>query len=213
MKGFGRFPSPAAAVAVALGLLGGEARAEFLTQARATLNARGDSPGSVAGSDITLTAAYAPVAGASAQPDLTYTWSLGFAHGDSLSSDGTPSYSLVTQVTGDTSVGVRVPTAGEFTEPVIGFFTLGSTVSFQLAATAAPDGLLTTGGDPVGVTVDTATGVVDITTHPDPGATLGPPLPAGSVSAVPEPATIALLGAGGLLLLIPRLRRRLRREG
>ena len=210
MKGFGRFPALAGAV-VALGLLGGEARAEFLTQATATLNTRGDGPGSVAGSDITLSATYAPDAGA-AGSGVTYTWTLDFAHAASPSPGGTPSYNLTTQVTGDTSVAAQVPTAGGFTGPVIGFFTLGPTAFFQLDETIAPGGLLTTGGTPVGVTVDTATGAIDVGMHSDP-VTPGPVTVPGGLSAVPEPATIALLGAGGLLLLIPRLRRRLRREG
>ena len=211
MKGFARSPALAGAV-VALGVLGVEARAGFLVQADATLNARGDHPGSVAGSDITLTATYAPAAGAPASSDVIYTWTLGFAHDTGLTPGAAPSYNLMSQVTGDVSLDAQVPTTGGFTQPVIGFFTLGSTVYFQLAGTIAPSGLVTTGDFNVGVSVNTATSTIDIEMLPNNG-TLGPISVAGSFTAVPEPATIALMGAGGLLLLIPRFRRRLRRAG
>ena len=213
MKGFSRFPALAGA-AVALGLLGGPARAEFLTQTTATVNARGDAPGSVAGSDVTLTATYAPAPGAPAMPDITYTWTLSFAHdGAAPAPGGAPSYNLTTRVDGDASLGLQVPTTGGFDEPVIGFFALGPTLFFQLAGGVTPAGTIDTSAPyHIGVEVDTATSTIDIVTVPT-NRDLGPVTVAGDFPAVPEPATLVLTGlGGGLLLLVPRLRRRLRRE-
>lgn len=211
MKGFASFPSLAGAL-VALGLLGGSARAEFLTEAKATLNTKSDLAGSVAGSDLTLTASYAPAAGESAQP-VTYTWTLDFAQpGPGLPPGGTPTYSLTTEVAGGVSLGAQVPTAAGFTEPVIGFFALGPTVYFQLSGAITPSGADAVGTYNVAVDVDTAGGAITVDMIPA-GGGLGPVTPAGGFTPVPEPATVALLGVGGLLLLVPRLRRRLRREG
>ena len=160
MKGFARLPALAGAV-VALGLLAGPARAEYLVQAGAAVTTRGDAPGSVAGSDVTLNATYAPSPGDPAGSGLTYSWTLDYAHG------APTSYALTTRIEGGTP-GVPLPTIGGFDEPVVDFVTLGS----------------------------------------------GPVVLAGQITAVPEPATIALLTAGGgLMLLVPRLRRRFRREG
>jgi hypothetical protein len=209
MKGFASFPALAGALA-ALGLIGGAARAEFLTEAKAVLNTKSDLAGSVAGSDITLTASYAPAAGEAGGP-VTYTWTLGFAQpGPGLPPGGTPSYSLSTDVTGGVSLGAQVPTAPGFTEPVVGFFTLGPTVYFQLSGAITPSGGDAVGSYNVAVDVNTASGSINIDMVPIGGP--GPVTLPGGFTPVPEPATVALLGVGGLLLLVPRLRRRLRRE-
>jgi hypothetical protein len=54
-----------------LGLLAGPTRAEFLVKAGATVNTRSDTPGSVAGSDVTIAATYVPSPGDPAGPGLT----------------------------------------------------------------------------------------------------------------------------------------------
>ena len=198
MKGFARLPALAGAV-VALGLLAGPARAEYLVQAGAAVTTRGDAPGSVAGSDVTLNATYAPSPGDPAGSGLTYSWTLDYAHG------APTSYALTTRIEGGTP-GVPVPTIGGFDEPVVDFVTLGSTLYFEVAGTITPTaGVAGSTSSFVGVEVNTATGAVDILM----GHGLGPVVLAGQITAVPEPATIALLTAGGgLMLLVPRLRRR-----
>ena len=105
-----------------------------------------------------------------------------------------------------------MPSAGGLGDPVLGFFALGSTLYFQLAGGITPAGGVDASAPfNVGVEVNTATGAVDIAMISAHG--LGPVVVAGDFTAVPEPATIALLGAGGaLLVLVPRLRRRLRRD-
>ncbi len=211
MKRFVSVPALAGAL-VALGLLGGGARADFLTGANATVNTRSDLAGSVAGSDLTLTATYAPPAGGAGQP-VTYTWTLDFAQPAPGQPPGaTPTYTVTTEVDGGGSLGIQVPTSSGFTEPVIGFFSQGSTVDFQLADAITPAGAAAVGPYNVAIDVDTASGAITIAMIPAPQG-LGPVVVAGNLTPVPEPATVALLGVGGLLMLIPRLRRRLRREG
>ncbi len=196
---------------VALGLLAGGARAEFLTGANATVNTRSDLAGSVAGGDLTLTATYAPPAGEAGQP-VAYTWTLDFAQpGPGQPPGATPSYTVTTEVDGG-SLGIQAPTSDGFAGPVVGFFSLGSTAYFQLSDAITPAGAAAAGPYNVAVDVDTASGAVVIDMTPTPQG-LGPVVLAGNLTPVPEPATVALLGVGGLLMLIPRLRRRLRREG
>ncbi len=163
---------------------------------------------------MTLTATYAPAPGAPARPDSTYTWTLSVAHdGAAPAPGGAPSYNLTTRVDGDASLGLQVPTTGGFDEPVIGFFALGPTLFFQLAGGVTPAGTIDTSAPyHIGVEVDTATSTIDIVTVPT-NRDLDPVTVAGDFPAVPEPATLVLTGlGGGLLLLVPRLRRRLRRE-
>jgi hypothetical protein len=52
------------------------------------------------------------------------------------------------------------------------------------------------------------TGLVDITGFVSQSGTFAPELTPFSITAVPEPATLGLCGAGGLLALIFRLRRK-----
>jgi hypothetical protein len=207
MNGFARFPALAGAL-VAFVLIGGPARGEFLTEAKATLNAESVLAGSVAGSNLTLTASYIPAAGEAGAP-VDYAWTLAFAQPGQGPGD-TPSFVLSSQATGVSLAG-QVATMDGFTEPVVGFSTLGSTVSFELSGAITPGGADALTNYDIGVIVNTATSVIDIATVPV--AYLGPIVLTGSLTPVPEPATVALVGVGGLLLIVTRLGRRLRREG
>jgi hypothetical protein len=212
MNGFGRFRFLAGAL-IALGLFGGHAQAGFLANVSATLNTPSTGDSTVGGSSVTLTAMYAPGLSGSlfgspgqgstiaTSPPTTYSWTLTFPP------TGTPGFSLTSTINGvpGSSTDLVTPTS-----PITGFLISGSEVFFQLSGWT---------GGPV------PTGMANITTYVDinvfknsvnigllPSLNPGSPGTAGGVSPspAPEPSTIALLGVGGLTLVVRRFRRRRR---
>jgi hypothetical protein len=209
----------ASGICLAFGLIGGEARASFLVQVSASLNAPTTDSGSITTGQSTLTLAAIsglPVDLATSAPvpvtfgatqvrsgnttgtdafNVPYTWTLTFTHDVDGVATGAPATLLVS---GD----------------VAGSLSAGGT-SLSNVFTAGP---LTT---PVSLTVDGTTFYAKLNPWTSPGTPFSEALDFGvtlsttsdSFHTAPEPATLALMGVGGLLLLVPRLRRRLRREG
>jgi hypothetical protein len=209
----------ASGICLALGLIGGEARASYLVQVSANLNAPTTDSGSITVGQSTLTLAAisglpvdlntsAPVpvtfgatqvsSGDVAGTDafnVPYTWTLSFTHYVNGVPTGAPATLLVS---GDVS----------------GSLSAGGT-SLTNIFTAGP---VTT---PVSLTIDGTTFYAKLATWTSPGAPFSEALDFGltlsttsdGFHTVPEPATLALMGVGGLLLLAPRLRRQLRRAG
>ncbi len=209
----------AGGICLALGLIGGEARASFLVQVSASLNAPTTDSGSITVGQSTLTLAAIsglPVDLATSAPvpvtfgatqvssgnitgtdafNVPYTWTLSFAHYVDGAPVGAPATLLVSgDVSGSLSAGgtslTNVFTAGPVTAPV-SLTVDGTTFSAKLAPWTSP-------GAPFSEALDFG---LTLSTTSD------------SFHTAPEPATFALMGVGGLLLLAPRLRRRLRREG
>jgi hypothetical protein len=210
MNGFGRFRFLAGAL-VALGLFGGHARAGFLANVSATLNAPSTADGTVGGSSLTLTAMYSaglsgglfgsPGVGSTVAvpPPTTYSWTLTFPP------TGTPGFSLTSTINGVPGSSTNLVTP---TSPISGFLISGSEVFIQLSG-------WTGGAIPTGMTnyttyvdINVFKNSVNIGLLPPNGP--GSPGTAGGVSPspAPEPSTMALLGVGGLSLLARRLRRR-----
>ena len=206
------------AMCAPLGLAGREARAEFLVQVSASLNAPTTDSGSLTVGQSTLSvaalsglpvdlglAATAPVheiygatqvsSGNTTGVDafnIPYSWTLTLSHVVNGKAAGASATLLVS---GDLAGGLSVNgstvgntfTAGPLSAPVM-LSVDGQTVYAKLDPWTPP-------GTPFSEMLDFG---LALSTTPD-----------GSFHTAPEPATIALMGVGGLVLLVaPRLRRR-----
>ncbi len=190
-------------------LLGGEARAGYLAQVSATVGSPSSGAGTVAGSTLTFSATYltssanSPTSpfGGVADPNATqtnYSWTLAFP------STGATNFALTTSVNGVAGTTTNLVTP---TSPVTGYYVAGSVVYLQFAGylgTAAPSG---SSSYTTYVEVNTFTHSVNVGLLPP--NVLGDPGTSGGLNPtpVPEPSTFALLGLGGVMLVVPRLRR------
>jgi hypothetical protein len=205
----------ASGICLALGLIGGEARAEFLVQVSASLSAPTTDSGSITAGQSTLTPAAIsglpvdPAAGAPAPVtfgatqvgsgnitgadafNVPYTWTLSLAH----DVDGAPTGAAATLlVSGDVSVGETSLSNIFATGPLSAPASLtvdGMTLYAKLQPWTSP-------GRP-------------FSEAPDFGVRLS--TSSAAFRTAPEPATVALLGGGGALLAVPRPRRRPRPRG
>ncbi len=206
----------ASGICLALGLIGGEAKASFLVQVSASLNAPTTDSGSITVGQSTLTLAAIsglPVDLATSAPvpvtfgatqvssgDITgsdafnvpYTWTLTFTH----YVDGAPTGAAATLlVSGDVSGSLsaagtslaNVFTAGPLSAPVA-LTVDGTSFYAKLQPWTSPGTPFSEALD-FGLTLSTAS---------------------GAFQTAPEPAALALMGIGGSLLAAPGLRRRLR---
>jgi hypothetical protein len=210
----------AGGLCLALGSVGGAARAEFLVGVTASLNAPTTDSGSITVGQSTLTLAAlsgrpvdlsftaTPIPftfgatqvssgdlGGTDAFDVPYTWTLTFTHYVNGAPTGAPATLLVAgDVSGSLSAGAtslsNVFTAGPLTTPV-SLTVDGASFSAKLEPWTSP-------GRPFSEALDFS---VTLSTAP------------ASFQSTPEPATLALLGVGGALLAAPRLRRRLRPRG
>ncbi len=208
----------ASGVCLVLGLIGGEAKASFLVQVSASLNAPTTDSGSITVGQSTLT--LAAISGPPVDLDTATTAPVAVTFGATQVSSG--------DTTGTDAFNVPYTWTLTFTHYVDGAPTgapatllVSGDVSGSLSATGTSLANVFTAGPlsaPVGLTVDGTSFYAKLQPWTSPGAPFSEALDfgltlstaSGAFQTAPEPAALALMGVGGALLAAPGLRRRLR---